>query len=195
MHEDQNGRSNRGELVGRGFDVPDVVRESVEWHWFHVAPGGMLELVVLSTEPVWYVGHFVGGRMQRCGGDDCRLCAEEFGRQIRYVVAVGEISTRQVGLVELGRENGLLLAEWCKPRVQRALDGMRGVSGLRGMVIELSRAGKSKHAPLRMTLQQVAPPGWYERRTGPDLQEALRRTWERMSTSGPITEVTRVARR
>jgi hypothetical protein len=159
------------ELVGEGWDLPDVVRESVDFHWFHVGAGQSLLCCVLSPAPVWYVGHYVSGRMERCQGDRCLLCAEDMGRQLRYILGVVELTTKRRGLLELGKTNGLLLRDWS-----------HGGSGLRGLMLEVYRVGKSKHSRLDLKLLEDGAPAWALARESPDLEEALRRTWMRMES-------------
>jgi hypothetical protein len=156
------------DLTGCGFSAPPDVRDVVEFHWWHVPVGGSLVLVVLSVEPVWYVGHFAQGRMRRCRGDLCRACVDGVGRQIRYVVCAAEVSSRQIGMLEVGSAPMLHIRD-------RAL--ARG--GLRGMILDVSRPARSKHGRLEVSVFEESPPSWSVTTEALDLRMVLERTWAR----------------
>jgi len=158
--------------VGRGFDIPQDVRDQVDFHWFHVGQTGSLMLACLSPEPIWYVGHFAGGRMVRCGGDGCKWCAEGFGKQLRYVVCCVELGSRTVGVLEVGKPVALALRD-------RAL--REGTC--RGLVFELARAAKSKHARVEATFLNEMPPTWVAGLAPLDLVEVLDKTWSRQESA------------
>jgi len=156
------------DLSGNGWSPPPSVRDVVEFHWFHVPVGGAAVLCVLSAEPVWYVGHFSGGRMRRCRGDLCRHCVEGVGRQIRYVISAVDMASRVLGVIELGSAAMSAIRD-------RAL--ARGV--LRGMVIELARAARSKHGRLDVSVIDETAPSWATCMEALDCHFVLERTWER----------------
>lgn len=156
------------DLSGSGWSPPPDVRDAVEFHWFHVPVQGALVLCVLSTEPVWYIGHFDVGRMRQCRGDLCRMCVQGVGRQIRYVVSAVELTSRRLGVLELGTAPMMHIRD-------RALS--RGA--LRGMVIEVSRAGRSKHGRLDISVMEETAPSWATTMEGLDCSVVLDRTWSR----------------
>ncbi len=157
-----------GGLIGEGFEPPASVRDQVEFHWWHVGNSGSLLLCILSGSPVWYVGHFTGGRMLACTGSGCEHCALGVGRQLRFVVCAAECTTRRVGVLELGSAGGYELRD-------RA--GSNG--GLRGVVVEVRRAGKSKHSRLELRfLDEHAGPSLLSLESL-DLRSVLETTWKR----------------
>jgi len=100
------------ESVGTGWDVPAGVKDRCEFHWFHVQRDGCLVVVILSSAPAWYVGHFDKGRMRRCDGHECRMCAAGSGRQLRYVLAAVDYQTRQNGVIEVSKSVAELIRSW-----------------------------------------------------------------------------------
>jgi hypothetical protein len=160
------------ERLGEGWDVPSVVKDEVEFHWFHVAPGRALVLCVLSTSPVWYVGHFENGRMGKCSGDGCPSCARGVGKQIRYVLSVVDVSTHQLGVIELSQSVADLV---------RAFSDRHGV--MRGMVLDFTKAARSKHSRMEVSYIDQVAPGWCTTMEGLDLREVLGSTWERIRAS------------
>lgn len=154
--------------VGTGWEVPTDVRDRVEFHWFHVPVSGALVLSVLSPSPVWYVGHFDKGRMRKCNGLDCEFCANGLGTQLRYLISVVEVSTRQIGVFEFGNTVSILIKQWAG-----------GLGYLKGLIFEVTRSGKSKHSRMEVSLIREAPMPWAMALEGLPLQEVLERTWER----------------
>jgi len=158
--------------VGMGWDVPTDVRDRVEFHWFHVPSTGVLVLCVLSQAPVWYVGHFDKGRMRQCTGRGCDMCAKGIGTQLRYIVSVVDVSTHQIGVFEFGQSVSLLIKQWSS-----------GLGFLKGMILEVTRASKSKHSRMEVGLVKTAPMAWCMALEGLPLEEVLERTWERADVS------------
>ena len=154
--------------IGAGWDVPAEVRDRVEFHWFHVPGSGALVLGVLSNAPVWYVGHFDGGRMRPCNAKGCDLCAKGLGRQLRYLVSAVDLSTRQIGVFEFGASISMLIKQWSS-----------GLGYLKGMMIEVTRATKSKHSRMEVKLIKEHPMAWMMALEGLPLEDVLERTWER----------------
>jgi len=154
--------------IGSGWDVPHEVKDRVEFHWFHVPVTGCLVLGILSIAPTWYVGHFDNKRMQQCEGKGCDLCDKGIGTQLRYVVSAVDISTHQVGVFEFGASVSQLIQQWSA-----------GLGYLRGMMIEVTRASKSKHSRMEIALIREHPLAWVMATQELDLIEVLERTWER----------------
>lgn len=158
------------EHVGEGWEVPADVRDRVQFHWFHIAPGQVAVLVILSNAPVWYVGHFKAGRMQPCEMNGCQSCAAGIGRQVRYVMCAVEIATHRVGVLEISESVANLVREWAVPN-----------SGSRGLIVELSKATRSKHSRMEVELIKEHPPAWALALEPLDLYEVLARTWEKIA--------------
>lgn len=154
--------------LGSGWEVPGEIKDKVEFHWFHVPITGALVLAILSVSPVWYVGHFEKGRMRQCSGQGCEFCARGLGRQLRYIVSCMDPSTRQIGVLEFGSTVAQLIKQWSS-----------GLGFMRGMIIEISRAHKSKHSRMEVNLIKETAPGYVHSTEPLDLEAVLVRTWER----------------
>lgn len=160
--------------IGEGFDLPPGAEPWSDFHWFQASTRGDLVLVFLSDQPVWYTGHYVGGRMAPCAGSGCDYCATGIGSQVRYCMSVAEMSSKRVGLIEFGRSNGLLIQDWVHRR-----------GGLRGMVIEVSK--HSKNVQSRTVIRYVDLPcePWYLGLEVPDASTALFLTWHKAGMRMP----------
>jgi hypothetical protein len=156
-------------IVGEGWDPPPAVRDRCEFHWFHVVPGNCLVLCVLSQAPSWYVGHFEGKRMKRCDGPTCEMCGRGVGRQLRYVFAAVETSTRQNGLMEVSKSVAELLRSWSARNL-----------GFRGMVLQFEKVTSSKNSRMDVKYVDREPPVWASEVEAVDVLEALESTWERL---------------
>ena len=152
--------------IGEGWELSAEAEQAQAFHWFRVSPRAALEVAVLSDAPVWYTGHFVEGRMWPCAGEGCRLCAEGIGTQVRFVLAVCELSTRRVGLLEMGRSNGLAVRDWC---------GRNG--GLKGMVLEFYKHSKASTSRTEVSYIDRLPPPWVYAMPVPEVRKALVNTW------------------
>jgi len=158
--------------LGDGWDPPQAIVDRVEFHWFHVDPGRSLVLGILSTAPMWYVGHFEGGRMRQCSGTGCLSCLKGVGAQIRYVFSAVELTTRQVGVIEVSKSVAELIRSW------EARNG-----SLRGMVLEFQKVSRSKQS--RMDVGYIAEcwPSWCVTVAPLDLRDVLSNTWGRMEAA------------
>lgn len=154
--------------IGEGWEVPAAEIPWSDHHWFRVSPRQALLVVCLSESPLWYSGHYVAGRMAPCVGEACELCKEGIAGQVRYVFGAAEVTTKRVGLLEVGRSNGLLLRSWIPRRGE-----------FRGMKIELSKHSHSKGSRTELLYidQEEAP--WYLALDAPDVKRALLMTWRK----------------
>lgn len=168
---------------GEGFEVPAESAPWSDFHWFAVSPREVLNLVILSSRPMWYTGHFYSGRMEPCLGQRCDRCAEGVGAQVRYCFGVAETSTKRIGLVEMGRGNGLLLQDWSFVQ-----------GGLRGMLIEMSKQSKASQSRTEIKLVERPVPLWIDGLEGPDVGLALFLTWEKARFRVPQEMVERYSR-
>jgi len=91
----------KGEVY-QGWGDPGRERDEHSGSWLHVPARGKLTVVILSTSPVRYVGHWVGGGMRRCTGRNCVWHERRVGQQVRYCFSVLDADTRAVGLLEIG---------------------------------------------------------------------------------------------
>ncbi len=154
--------------IGEGWEVPPAEIPWSTHHWFRVSPRSSLVVVCLSEAPLWYSGHFIGGRMAPCVGEDCELCGQGVGGQVRYVFAAAEVATKRVGLLEVGIANGLLIRSWIPRRTE-----------FRGMVLELSKHSHSRASRTEVIyIDEVLPP-WYLALEVPDVKRALLMTWKK----------------
>ena len=154
--------------IGEGWEVPESEIPWSDHHWFRVSPRTSLVVVCLSQGPLWYSGHYVAGRMAPCAGDSCEMCGEGLAGQVRYVFAAGEVSTKRVGLLEVGRSNGLLLRSWIPRR-----------GSFRGMVIELMKHSHSKASRTELLYIDDPAPPWIAALDVPDVKRALLMTWKK----------------
>jgi hypothetical protein len=160
--------------IGEGFDLPPGAEPWSDFHWFQPSTKGILVVVMLSERPIWYTGHYVGGRMAPCCGSGCDYCATGISAQVRYVVACAESSTRRVGLIEFGRANGLLIRDWINRQ-----------GTMRGMVLEISK--HSKNVQSRTEIRYIETPcdPWYLTLQVPDCSTALFLTWHKAGMKMP----------
>jgi hypothetical protein len=157
------------ERLGSGWDVPAEVRDHVVFHWFHIGPGTRRKFCVLSRAPVWYVGHFDHGRMRQCVGAACEHCAHGTGKQIRYVVSVVDLESRQLGVVEISAS----LADDIKVAAERN-------GGLRGLLMSMGKASKAKQSRTEVQFMGDVPPEWTFDLEPLNLREVLEKTWDRL---------------
>lgn len=116
----------RAVSVGWSDEEPD---ESVEnYTWFHVPSDGRLDVVVLSTEPICYRGHYMAGAVQPCSVPRCVHCQNGVGILKRVALSVFSLNTGCRGLLELGDGTA------------RHIRALMPVSGLlRGVAVSLSK--------------------------------------------------------
>lgn len=151
---------------GEGWDLPAEAAPWSDFHWFSVPVSGSLRLTVISERPMWYTGHYQGGRMVPCVPPGCEPCGQGVGAQVRYAFAVADWETRRVGLVEVGRNNGLMIREL-------ALSN----GGLRGMVLDLSKEGRHRQSRTHVTYCGELASDWALGQDVPDVGLALYLTW------------------
>lgn len=160
--------------IGEGWELPPGAEPWSDFHWFQVSTRQELEVVILSERPVWYTGHFVRNRMAPCPGAGCEFCGAAIGSQIRYCFGVVELFTRRVGLLELGRSNGLLVQDWSYRS-----------GGLRGMTLRLSKHSKSAQSRCVLEYVEEEPPGYVAKLVAPDPSLALYLTWHKAGFAMP----------
>lgn len=155
--------------LGSGWDVPAEVRGDLEYRWWRVGGNRTLNLVILSEAPFWYRGHFYKGRMIPCAGDNCKLCAEGVGAQLRFVLAAAEISTHSSGLIEIGQTVA---------REIRDLGVSRGQ--LRGLCVEFTK--HSWHRQSRMEVSKIdrEEGPWWRELDVPNVKKALWLCWQKV---------------
>ena len=160
--------------IGSGFDLPPGAEPWSDFHWFQASTRGILVIVMLSESPIWYTGHYVGGRMAPCAGSGCDYCATGIGAQVRYCVACAETATRRVGLIEFGRQNGLQLRDW-----------VHRTGTMRGMVIEISKHSKNVQSRTEIKYIDIPCEPWYLGLEVPDVSTALFLTWHKAGMRMP----------
>lgn len=162
--------------VGEGFDLPQGSEPWSDFHWFQSSVRGDLDIVILSSSPIHYIGHFVGGRMCPCAGSGCELCSIGTGGQVRYVFAVAEVSSKRVGLIEFGKSNGQLIRDW---------SGRAGC--LRGLRVVVRKHSKNPQSRTEVQYIEESPGNWYLSLIAPDPALALYLTWNKMQMAMPET--------
>jgi hypothetical protein len=106
--------------------------------------------------------------MVPCPGAGCEGCAQGVGVQVRYAFAIADWETRRVGLIELGRNNGLMLQEWSYRN-----------GGLRGMVVDMRKEGKHRQSRTKLTYLDQEASHWALGLDVPDVGLALFLTWDK----------------
>jgi len=96
------------------------------------------------------------------------MCEKGIGSQVRYVMGAVEVSTRRVGILEVGRGNGLLIRDWV---------GSRGE--MHGLQIELEKHSHSRTSRTEVRWIQQEPPPWVHIVEVPDIRRALILTWDK----------------
>jgi hypothetical protein len=151
-------------VIGKGWDVPPEDDCISDFRWWRVRPGKALRVVVLSHEPLSFIGHYWGNRMVPCEAPDCKLCAKGVGRQRRFVFGCAEIYTEQIGLLEIGRSVALEL---------RALTEAEGK--FRGLVLEWTKATKSPQSRMEVCRLDLKPSSKWGLMHPPDLAKCRER--------------------
>lgn len=163
--------------TGQGWDVPPEVRGDIEFRWWKVYGNRNLTLVMLSEQPLWYRGHYYRHRMVPCFGDGCKLCAENVGGQLRYVVAAAEITTHRSGLLEVG---------------DTVAKDLRDIAirhnGMKGMIVEISKHTFSKQSRMEVSYIDREEPPWWREIDAPDIQKALYLGWQKAGYDVPEFE-------
>lgn len=152
--------------VGDGWEVPADASPWSDFHWFSVPVRGSLRITVLSEKPTWYTGHYMRDRMIPCVGHGCEGCARGVGAQIRYAFAVADWETRRCGLLEVGRQNGLLLQDW-----------MVRNGGFRGMAVDLCKQGSQRQSRTVLRYLEEEGTAWAMGLDVPEVGLALYLTW------------------
>lgn len=160
--------------VGDGWDLPPGAEPWSDFHWFSCGPRNDLEIIILSERPVWYTGHYYGGRMAPCSGPGCDACAAAVGAQVRYCFAVAESVSRRAGLMEMGRSNGLQIQDW-----------MHRNGGLRGMRLMVRKHSRSPQSRTDLTFIEEPCPLWAAQLIPPDPSLALYLTWHKAGFAMP----------
>jgi len=173
MAEGDQDSEPRLPVIGSGFSVPERLISESEFSWFHPPREGTTYLAVRCKEPVWYAGHFHGGRMKPCGGDGCSMCVLGIGRQIRYVISCVDLRTRTVGFLEVGSVPGQVL---------RDLYNREG--SILGAVVALSRTSRAKQSRIELEVLPEKAPAWSDEVHPVSVELALRNTWARGKAKG-----------
>lgn len=160
--------------VGDGWEVAAEHAPWSDFHWWKVPTKGGLMLALLGTAPVYYVGHFDDGRMWPCCTPDCGMCREGKGSQVRYVMGAADVTTKRVGILEVGRANGLLIRDWAQSR-----------GAMKGVVIELAKHSHARTSRTEVRLVDKEPGPWIHMLQVPDLKRALILTWDKANMPIP----------
>lgn len=124
--------------VSVGWGDPAREKDEHSGAWLHVPARSKLTVVVLSSAPVRYVGHWVGGRMVRCTGRMCIWHERRVGQQVRYCFSVLDAETRAPDLLEVGAAAAEVMWEVAKRegRLRGLCFGLRKEGGKeRGRVL------------------------------------------------------------
>ena len=160
--------------VGTGWEVAPEDKPWSDFHWWKVPGKGGIVLALVGKAPLYYIGHFVDGRMWPCTGEGCGLCERAVGSQIRYVMGAVDILSRRVGILEVGRANGLLIRDRCQARGEMC-----------GLVVDLEKHShaRTSRTEVRFSDKEVGP--WVHQCEVPDLKRALILTWDKANMPVP----------
>jgi hypothetical protein len=109
----QNFEPELGLNLETGWGDPIAAAEERKGLWFHVQARESLVLVVLSTEPVRFAGHWMERRFHLCRSG-CPCDKTGWPRESRWAVSVMEIGTGRVGQIECGALTAKELMLWCQ---------------------------------------------------------------------------------
>jgi len=151
-----------------GWDPPAGTQGWSDFHWWKVSPGRILKLIILSSQPMGYSGHFVKGRMAPCYGEECQECRRGTGNQLRYLLAAAESETRRAGIWDIGRSIALEIRDLAQPH-----------GPLRGTLLEISHVSHSKQSRTSLNYIPWTPPRWIDDIDTPDVLRALVETWRK----------------
>lgn len=151
----------------KGLDeVLDGTDQSPVFSWVHVPAGMSFDILFLAPAPVAYDGHFVNKKMIPCGGSECKWCAQGIGKQTRCVFSVHCIDTNITGLMEVSRQNALII------RDKAVVNG-----SLCGSVFNFRRSGHSRKAGLDIRLCDHYLPDKANDIRAPDPTKCLKASW------------------
>lgn len=160
--------------VGEGWELEPEHRPWSDFHWWKVPTKGILVLALFGGPPVYYTGHFADGRMWPCVDEGCGMCQRGIGEQVRYVMGAAEVSTHRVGILEVGRANGMLIR-----------DRVRSQGHAEGVVMELSKHSHARTSQTEIRFVEVPVFPWIHQVEAPDLKRALLLTWQRANMPVP----------
>lgn len=158
--------------INEGFELPPGKTGWTDFKWFHARSDYPTRLTILSDKPISFTGHYYKTRMHPCKGEKCSFCAVGIGTQVRYVFGVVEWETRSVGLYEMSRNHALDVQSW-----------IARFGSVRGMTIEVQRAGRSKHCRIEMSYIEDPAPVFFGIMESPDVKLALQNSFQRADSS------------
>jgi len=130
--------------VGSGFAGFDEGRVGPSWHWLHPRPGEVVDWLVVSSEPLWFTGHFQAGRMMVCNTNLCSMCALGVGKQRRWVLVGIDRKSKEVQAWEFGDSVAEKVRAWAEK-----------YGSCIGLNLEIRRAGDSVHSKLLVECMEV----------------------------------------
>ena len=156
--------------TGWGDTVTD--RQSNGIGFAHVPARGQLEVLMLSEDPVSYVGHYHDGRMRPCTHSGCQYCAKQLGSQRRWVFAVYDCSKNCTRLLELGAAPAGQLH-------QHAVD----YQGLLGLRFRFTKSGGTLRSSISIELTGLSRVPVADLPEQIDVGNVLRKIWTEQTSS------------
>lgn len=153
------------------LSAPDD-EEKPKFQWLHIRPGEAVRLILGDKLPLWYKAHWYEGRMQPCGGEECRLCGAGVGRQRRWVFSVALAGQRKPYLWEVSES----LAQEI-----RAIGEQQGT--LTDLQLRVSREGSGSKGRIDVASHGIDAYHSTSEVPFPDPQEALELTWAVLSSA------------
>lgn len=157
-----------------GWEPPEGVAGWSDFHWWKIAGGRALQLIIVSESPLGYSGHFTKGRMGPCYGEGCQLCHEGIGSQLRYLFAAVEPTTRRLGIWDVGRSVAMEIRDAATQR-----------GSLRGLWIVATHHSHSKQSRTELEILTTELSTWVKGIEAPDVGRALVETWRKAGFAIP----------
>lgn len=129
-NEGAGGPLPEGLAVSVGWGDMDRAKASETYTWFHIPAESELLAVVLSSDPAFYEGHYMGRGVHPCSVPRCVHCQAGVGLQKRCVLSVYSLSLGARGLLEVGYETACDL-----------YDLARAHGSLRGLPLRFTKEG------------------------------------------------------
>lgn len=127
-------------MLKEGWGSLREPQERDKIHFAKILPSVRNEFLILNSSPLVYEGHYLHGKIIPCSGKDCKICADGYGKQIRYCFGVYEYRTEWRAVLELSRKQAEAI-------FNRFLIG----DDSRGLRITIRRLSDKKNSNLQIT--------------------------------------------
>lgn len=137
MNEDLGGARKVEAASAFGFEDAASFAGGGRVFW-HPPALNSARILVLSSRASFFIGHYVGGKMRECTGqDNCRYHRENIGEQARYMISVMSLDHDRPLIWEFSAVVAEQIGQIVKKKGQ-----------LRGLYLEVSRLGTNNRCRL-----------------------------------------------